>query len=150
FVDASSSLGAPHVSPAPGPQGPPTPAASAPPPQAAAIAPPVPGSSSGPVAPSFSAASDRAAPASVAESAAPADPTVAPEGRPIVLAAGRLAAQKDFGVLLEAAAAWRDLDPPPLLVIAGDGPLAGKLRAQAAALGVAGVSSGTTAMFPRF
>jgi glycosyltransferase involved in cell wall biosynthesis len=55
---------------------------------------------------------------------------------PVVFAAGRLAAQKGFGVLLEAAARWRDLDPAPLLVIAGDGPLAGELRAKAAALAV--------------
>jgi glycosyltransferase involved in cell wall biosynthesis len=57
-------------------------------------------------------------------------------GRPVVFAAGRLAPQKGFGVLLEAAARWRDLEPAPLLVIAGDGPLAGELRARAAALGV--------------
>ena len=57
-------------------------------------------------------------------------------GAPIVLAAGRLAPQKGFGVLLEAAARWRDLEPAPLLVIAGDGPLAGELRSRAAALGV--------------
>ena len=56
--------------------------------------------------------------------------------RPMVLAVGRLAAQKGFGTLLEAAAGWRHLAPPPLLVIAGDGPLAGELRARAAALGV--------------
>jgi glycosyltransferase involved in cell wall biosynthesis len=57
-------------------------------------------------------------------------------GAPLVLAAGRLAPQKGFDVLLEAAARWRDLEPAPLLVIAGDGPLAGELRARAAALGV--------------
>jgi glycosyltransferase involved in cell wall biosynthesis len=57
-------------------------------------------------------------------------------GVPIVFAAGRLAPQKGFGVLLEAAARWRDLEPAPLLVIAGDGPLAGELRAKAAALAV--------------
>jgi glycosyltransferase involved in cell wall biosynthesis len=57
-------------------------------------------------------------------------------GRPVVLAVGRLAAQKDFGTLLVAAARWPDLDPRPLLVIVGDGPLAGDLRAKAAALGV--------------
>lgn len=57
-------------------------------------------------------------------------------GAPIVFAAGRLAPQKGFGVLLEAAARWRDLEPAPLLVIAGDGPLAGELRTKAATLGV--------------
>jgi len=57
-------------------------------------------------------------------------------GRPVVFAAGRLAAQKGFGVLLDAAARWRDLEPQPLLVIAGDGPLAGELRTRAASLGV--------------
>jgi glycosyltransferase involved in cell wall biosynthesis len=66
----------------------------------------------------------------------------APSGRPLVLGAGRLAAQKGFGVLLEAAAAWRDLDPAPQTVIAGDGPLAGELRAQAAALGVDAIFTG--------
>lgn len=56
-----------------------------------------------------------------------------PSGRPLVLAAGRLVAQKDLGTLIDAAASWRDLDPPPLLMIAGDGPLEGELRARAAA-----------------
>jgi glycosyltransferase involved in cell wall biosynthesis len=57
-------------------------------------------------------------------------------GRPVVFAAGRLAPQKGFGVLLDAAARWRDLEPAPRLVIAGDGPLAGDLKARAASLGV--------------
>ena len=57
-------------------------------------------------------------------------------GRPVVLAAGRLAAQKGFGTLLDAAASWRDMDPPPVLLIAGDGPLSEELRATAASLGV--------------
>jgi glycosyltransferase involved in cell wall biosynthesis len=56
--------------------------------------------------------------------------------RPVVLAAGRLAAQKGFGVLLDAAARWQDRVPVPLVVIAGEGPLAGPLRAQAAGLDV--------------
>jgi glycosyltransferase involved in cell wall biosynthesis len=63
----------------------------------------------------------------------PGDPA---PGRPPVLAAGRLAAQKGFGTLLEAAARWRDIHPEPLLVIAGEGPLAGDLKAQAARLGL--------------
>ncbi len=54
----------------------------------------------------------------------------------MVLAVGRLTAQKGFDTLLEAAAAWRDITPEPLLVIAGDGPLAAGLRAKASALGV--------------
>jgi glycosyltransferase involved in cell wall biosynthesis len=56
--------------------------------------------------------------------------------RPLVLAVGRLVAQKGFDTLLEAAATWRDMEPRPLLMIAGDGPLAAGLRAKAAALGV--------------
>jgi glycosyltransferase involved in cell wall biosynthesis len=63
-------------------------------------------------------------------------------GRPVVFAAGRLAAQKGFGLLLEAAAGWRDLEPMPLVVIAGDGPLRRELRARAAALGAAAVFLG--------
>jgi glycosyltransferase involved in cell wall biosynthesis len=56
--------------------------------------------------------------------------------RPVVLAAGRLAAQKGFAALLDAAVTWRDLDPRPRVLIAGDGSLAAELRAKAAALGV--------------
>src|SRR5690242_21444650 len=72
-------------------------------------------------------------PETPADLSLPRDPA---PGRPLVLAAGRLAAQKGFGTLLEAAARWRDLQPEPLLVIAGDGPLAGDLKAQAARLGL--------------
>lgn len=57
-------------------------------------------------------------------------------GRPVVLGVGRLAPQKDFGTLIAAATAWADRAPQPLLVIAGDGPLAGQLEIQAQALGV--------------
>jgi glycosyltransferase involved in cell wall biosynthesis len=71
---------------------------------------------------------------------APADAAAA--GRPMVLAVGRLAAQKGFDVLLDAAAHWRDLDPVPLLAIAGDGPLAGELRSRAASIGVDAVFLG--------
>ena len=75
------------------------------------------------------------APAAIAP--APVAPAaVDPAGRPVVLAVGRHARQKGLDVLVEAAAAWRDLDPAPLVVIAGDGPLTGELRAQAAELGV--------------
>ena len=57
--------------------------------------------------------------------------------RPLVLAAGRLAPQKGFAGLLEAARQWQDLSPPPLLAIAGTGPLAGTLAGVAAPLGPA-------------
>lgn len=59
----------------------------------------------------------------------PADPA-------LVLAVGRLATQKGFGVLLEAAARWRDLRPEPRLMIVGQGPLDAELEAKAASLGV--------------
>jgi glycosyltransferase involved in cell wall biosynthesis len=63
----------------------------------------------------------------------PGDP---PSDRPLVLAAGRLAAQKGFGTLLDAAARWHGLEPEPLLVIAGEGPLEAELKARAALLGL--------------
>jgi glycosyltransferase involved in cell wall biosynthesis len=57
-------------------------------------------------------------------------------GQAIVLAVGRLAAQKGFGLLLDAAARWGDVQPEPLLVIAGSGPLAAGLESRAAARGL--------------
>ena len=59
---------------------------------------------------------------------------LSPDGRPIVLAAGRLAPQKGLDVLIDAAARWRDRDRRPVTAIAGDGPLAEALAAQAAGL----------------
>jgi glycosyltransferase involved in cell wall biosynthesis len=56
--------------------------------------------------------------------------------RPVVLAVGRLAAQKGFGTLLEAAARWRGIMSKPLLVIVGEGPLEAELKRQAARLGL--------------
>jgi len=57
-------------------------------------------------------------------------------GRPVVLAAGRLAEQKGLDTLLAAATRWQRREPVPLLVIAGDGPLAAGLTAAARAAGV--------------
>jgi len=57
--------------------------------------------------------------------------------RPVVLAVGRLAAQKGFALLLDAAACWRDAKPEPQLVIVGEGPLEAELKGRAAALGLA-------------
>jgi glycosyltransferase involved in cell wall biosynthesis len=56
--------------------------------------------------------------------------------RPVVLAVGRLTAQKGFALLLDAAACWRDAHPEPQLVIVGEGPLEGELTGRAAALGL--------------
>jgi glycosyltransferase involved in cell wall biosynthesis len=52
----------------------------------------------------------------------------------VVLAVGRLARQKGFGTLIDAAALWRDIKPEPVLIVAGEGPLAAELKEQAAAL----------------
>ncbi|MGO8958768.1 MAG: glycosyltransferase family 4 protein [Streptosporangiaceae bacterium] len=56
-------------------------------------------------------------------------------GRPVVLAVGRLAPQKSLDVLVSAAGRWQHRKPRPLAVIAGEGPMAGQLRAQAARIG---------------
>jgi glycosyltransferase involved in cell wall biosynthesis len=58
-----------------------------------------------------------------------------PSRRPLILAAGRLASQKGFATLIEAARRWGDLSPAPLLAIAGSGPLRAELTAAAAPLG---------------
>ncbi len=84
------------------------------------------------------AQSDVAAPAAeppTAAEVAKARADIGAAGRPVVLAAGRLAPQKSLDVLVDAAGRWQHRQPPPLTVIAGDGPLAGELRAQAARVG---------------
>jgi glycosyltransferase involved in cell wall biosynthesis len=55
--------------------------------------------------------------------------------RPVLLTVARLAPQKGLDVLIAAAARWRDRDPQPRTVIAGDGPLAAELRAKASQAG---------------
>jgi glycosyltransferase involved in cell wall biosynthesis len=55
--------------------------------------------------------------------------------RPVVLAVGRLAPQKGFDVLVEAAARWQAGPCPPRTVIAGSGPLAKQLADQARQVG---------------
>ncbi len=62
---------------------------------------------------------------------------------------GRLAAQKGFGTLIEAAARWRDISPEPVLVIVGEGPLEAELKAQAAALGLTVEFAGLRTDVPR-
>ncbi|MEY9489551.1 glycosyltransferase involved in cell wall biosynthesis [Streptomyces calvus] len=48
--------------------------------------------------------------------------------RPLLLAVGSLERHRGHDVLLDAAHAWLRLDPVPLVVIAGEGPLHGELR----------------------
>jgi glycosyltransferase involved in cell wall biosynthesis len=55
--------------------------------------------------------------------------TGAADGRPLVLAVGRLHPQKGYDVLLDAATSWTG-DPRPLVAIAGDGPLHDELDAR--------------------
>ncbi len=55
----------------------------------------------------------------------------------IVLAVGRLATQKGFGTLIQAAERWQRRPVVPLVIIAGDGPLDAELRHQAGMAGVA-------------
>lgn len=49
-------------------------------------------------------------------------------GRPLIVTVGTLERQRGHDVLLDAARAWRHLDPLPLLVIAGEGPERGALQ----------------------
>lgn len=49
-------------------------------------------------------------------------------GRPLLIAVGSLERQRGYDVLLDACRAWRRLDPLPLVVIAGEGPLRGELQ----------------------
>ncbi|MFE1437518.1 glycosyltransferase family 4 protein [Streptomyces sp. NPDC058739] len=44
-------------------------------------------------------------------------------GRPLLLAVGALERRRGYRTLLDAAGSWRDLDPAPLVAIAGEGPL---------------------------
>lgn len=48
--------------------------------------------------------------------------------RPLILTVGRLHPVKRLDLLIEAAARWRDLDPAPVVAVAGDGPLAAELE----------------------
>ncbi|RFC75951.1 glycosyltransferase family 4 protein [Streptomyces sp. AcE210] len=48
--------------------------------------------------------------------------------RPLLMAVGSLVKHRGYGTLLDAARAWRHLDPVPLLVIAGEGPERGALQ----------------------
>ncbi|WP_395576276.1 glycosyltransferase family 4 protein [Streptomyces sp. BK79] len=49
-------------------------------------------------------------------------------GRPLLVAVGSLERHRGYDVLLDAARVWRRLDPVPLVVIAGEGPLRAELQ----------------------
>jgi glycosyltransferase involved in cell wall biosynthesis len=51
-------------------------------------------------------------------------------GRPLLLAVGSLDRQRGYDLLLDAARAWRELDPVPQVVVAGEGPLRAELQAR--------------------
>ncbi|MFJ3643248.1 glycosyltransferase family 4 protein [Streptomyces sp. NPDC090108] len=48
--------------------------------------------------------------------------------RPLLMAVGSLDRHRGYDVLLDAARVWRDLDPMPLVVVAGEGPLRPELQ----------------------
>lgn len=50
--------------------------------------------------------------------------------RPLIMAVGALVRHRGYGVLLDAARHWRPLDPAPLLVVAGEGPLRRELQSR--------------------
>ncbi|MGY1581492.1 glycosyltransferase family 4 protein [Streptomyces sp. MN13] len=49
-------------------------------------------------------------------------------GRPLLLAVGSLDRQRGYDLLLDAARRWRELDPAPQVVVAGEGPLRAELQ----------------------
>ena len=49
-------------------------------------------------------------------------------GRPLLMAVGSLDRHRGYDTLLDAARAWRRLDPVPLVVVAGEGPLRAVLQ----------------------
>ncbi|GAA3369619.1 glycosyltransferase family 4 protein [Streptomyces sannanensis] len=48
--------------------------------------------------------------------------------RPLLMTVGSLVPHRGYGTLLDAARLWRELEPEPLVVIAGEGPERGALR----------------------
>jgi glycosyltransferase involved in cell wall biosynthesis len=76
-----------------------------------------------------------AAPPPPAEAVAKARADIGADGHKVVLGVGRLAPQKGFDVLVDAAARLHGRDLAPVLAIAGEGPLDSELRARARASG---------------
>ncbi|MDR3033592.1 MAG: glycosyltransferase family 4 protein [Kitasatospora sp.] len=49
-------------------------------------------------------------------------------GRPLLMAVGALDRHRGYDVLLDASRTWRHLDPAPLVVVAGEGPLRAEIQ----------------------
>jgi glycosyltransferase involved in cell wall biosynthesis len=56
------------------------------------------------------------------------------DGQPLILSVGRLHPQKGYDILVAAAARWAGRTPPPVVVIAGDGPDRARLAARVSEL----------------
>ncbi|WP_229871389.1 glycosyltransferase family 4 protein [Streptomyces phaeofaciens] len=71
-------------------------------------------------------------PADSHDDAEPPHPKVRAElgaiGRPLLMAVGSLDRHRGYDLLLDAARGWRGLDPVPLVVVAGEGPLRAELQ----------------------
>lgn len=83
----------------------------------------------------------RLAPVAVPAAAAGADPgkvraELGVVERPLLIAVGSLVPHRGYSVLLDAAREWRTLEPLPLLVIAGEGPLRAELSRRIEAEGL--------------
>ncbi|WP_404960855.1 glycosyltransferase family 4 protein [Streptomyces sp. 147326] len=57
-------------------------------------------------------------------------------GRPLLITVGSLVPHRGYSLLLDAAREWRALDPAPLLVVAGEGPLRAELSRRIEAEGL--------------
>ncbi|WP_445269216.1 glycosyltransferase family 4 protein [Streptomyces sp. DSM 41634] len=57
-------------------------------------------------------------------------------GRPLLITVGSLVPHRGYSLLLDAAREWRTLDPAPLLVVAGEGPLRAELSRRIEAEGL--------------
>jgi glycosyltransferase involved in cell wall biosynthesis len=82
------------------------------------------------------------------EAIAKARADIAAGGRPVVLAVGRFAPQKGFDVLLEAMIILQGRNPAPLLVVAGEGPLAAHLASRVRTTGIKARFLGARADIP--
>lgn len=77
-----------------------------------------------------------AGPEAAADDAGKARAELGAVERPLLIAVGSLVPHRGYSLLLDAAREWRTLDPLPLLVIAGEGPLRAELSRRIEAEGL--------------